>query len=279
MLSIMRIKKKSGEIVDFDNEKLIWSLIASGATKEIANQIIDDIKPQLYDGISSRKIFRLAYQKLKNYSKGHAARYNLKNGIMALGPAGFYFEKFIARIFELQGYQTKANVEATGLCISHELDVVVKKDNHVAMVECKFHGSKEVKTDVKVPMYILSRFNDLKSVDYRFFSEDEKITKCWIVTNNRFTSEAIKFGECSGLYLLSWDYPVNNGLKDLTNQFKVYPITCLTTLTMAEKEILLLQDILTVYNLVHNKNGFAKLKLSQSRVKNVLNECHQLLNQ
>lgn len=274
----MRIKKKSGEIVQFDTEKLIRSLIASGATKETANQIIDDIKPQLHDGISSRKVFRLAYLKLKNYSKGHAARYNLKNGIMALGPAGFYFEKFIARIFELQSYQTKTNVEVEGACISHELDVVVKKNNHVAMVECKFHGSKEVKTDVKVPMYILSRFNDLKSVNLSFFSEEEKITKCWIVTNNRFTSEAVKFGECSGLNLLSWDYPMGNGLKELVSQFKVYPITCLTTLTMAEKEILLLQEILTVYNLVHHENGFAKLKLSQSRIKNVLNECQQLLS-
>ena len=37
------------------------------------------------------------------------------------------------------------------------------------MVECKFHGSQDAKTDVKVPMYILSRFNDLKDKDFQLF--------------------------------------------------------------------------------------------------------------
>lgn len=85
----MRIRKHSGEIVDFDELKLIKSLISSGASKEVANAIIIEIQPILYDGISSKKIYRLAFQKLKSKSKAHAARYSLKNGIMALGPAGF----------------------------------------------------------------------------------------------------------------------------------------------------------------------------------------------
>jgi hypothetical protein len=274
----MKVKKNSGEVVAFNKEKLVRSLLASGATLDKANDIIDDIESQFYDGITSRKIYRLAFQKLKSSSKAHAARYSLKKGIMALGPAGFHFEKFIARIFELQGYQSQTNIVVEGNCTSHELDVVIKKDNHIAMIECKFHGSQEVKTDVKVPMYILSRFNDVKGNIYNLLGAKNQISKCWLVTNNRFTSEAIKFGTCSNLNLMSWDYPSQNGLKDLVSKFKVYPITCLTTLTMAEKEILLLQNILTVYNLVHNKDGFAKLKLSQSRVKNVMKECEEILN-
>ncbi|NJM79992.1 MAG: hypothetical protein HC854_10890 [Flavobacterium sp.] len=274
----MKVKKYSGAIVDFDESKLIKSLIASGASDEIAKQIIHDIQPQLYDGIATKKIYKLAFQKLKRFSNAHAARFSLKNGIMALGPAGFYFEKFIARIFELQGYQTITNVFLEGNCISHELDVIVKQDNHVAIVECKFHGSQESKTDVKIPMYILSRFNDLNKKTYIVFDKNENISKCWLITNNKFTSEAIKFGECSGLQLLSWDYPKNNSLKDLVNQFTIYPITCLTTLTAAEKEVLLLESILTVYDLVHHERKFDRLKLSETRMKNVLNESNQLLN-
>ncbi|MFD2891749.1 ATP cone domain-containing protein [Flavobacterium chuncheonense] len=274
----MKVKKNSGEVVAFNKEKLIRSLLASGATLDKANDIIDDIESQFYDGITSRKIYRLAFQKLKSSSKAHAARYSLKKGIMALGPAGFHFEKFIARIFELQGCQSQTNIVVEGSCTSHELDVVIKKDNHIAMIECKFHGSQETKTDVKVPMYILSRFNDVKGNTYNFFGDKNQISKCWLVTNNRFTSEAIKFGTCSNLNLMSWDYPPQSGLKDLVSKYNVYPITCLTTLTMAEKEILLLQNILTVYNLLHNKDGFAKLKLSQSRVKNVMKECEEILN-
>lgn len=274
----MKIKKISGEVVSFKEEKLIKSLVSSGADFHTAKEILKEIQPQFYEGIPSKKIYKLAFQKLKNISKAHAARYGLKQGIMALGPAGFYFEKFISRLFELQGYQAITNSFLEGKCTSHEIDVLIKKEDHVAMVECKFHGSQEVKTDVKIPMYILSRFNDIKLNTITLFSSNDKITKCWLVTNNKFTSEAIKFGECSGLSLLSWDYPIGNGLKDIVKQYRVYPITCLTTLTIAEKEVLLLQDILTVYNLIHHKNGFAKLKLSQSRLKNVQKECNQLLN-
>lgn len=184
----------------------------------------------------------------------------------------------MARIFVLQGFKVTTNIFVEGKCISHELDVVVGKDNELAMIECKFHGSQDNKRDVKVPMYILSRFNDIKLEKHHLFEQYNQISKCWLTTNSRFTSEAIKFAKCSNLSLLSWDYPLNKGLKDLINQFKVYPLTCLTTLTIAEKEILLLQGFLTVYDLVHQKNVFDKLKLSSSRLKNVTNECNQLLN-
>jgi hypothetical protein len=38
-----------------------------------------------------------------------------------------------------------------------------------------------------------SRFNDLKERKQIVFSKNEIISKCWIVTNNRFTSDAIAF--------------------------------------------------------------------------------------
>ena len=55
----------------------------------------------------------------------------------------------------------------------HEIDVLIKKDNKVAMVECKFHVGKDAKSDVKVPMYILSRFNDLKEKKHLIFQNHE----------------------------------------------------------------------------------------------------------
>lgn len=47
---------------------------------------------------------------------------------------------------------------------------------------------------------------------------------------------------------------------------------------MAEKEILLIQNVLTVYDLMHFQKAFSVLKLSQSRMKNVKQECVELLN-
>jgi hypothetical protein len=42
------------------------------------------------------------------------------------------------------------------------------------MIECKFHSRREATSDVKVPLYVLSRFNDLQRTDYPvIFSETE----------------------------------------------------------------------------------------------------------
>jgi hypothetical protein len=74
------------------------------------------------------------------------------------------------------------------------------------MVECKFHGSVNAASDVKVPLYIHSRYNDLRGTT-RHFSNSDTISHCWIATNNRFTSDAIAYASCVDIQLLSWDYP------------------------------------------------------------------------
>jgi hypothetical protein len=52
----------------------------------------------------------------------------------------------------VEGYQTVTNLILSGKCVSHEIDVLIKKDNELAMVECKFHSARENKSNVKVPL-------------------------------------------------------------------------------------------------------------------------------
>lgn len=274
----MKVTKFSGEVVVFDKEKLKKSLLKSGAGLETVNHVLATIESELYEGIPTKKIYKLAFQLLKKVSNVHAAKYNLRASIMALGPAGFYFEKFIARVFELEGYETQTNLTLQGKCVSHEVDVILKKENTISMVECKFHGSQDAKTDVKVPMYILSRFNDLKSQAYVFFNTKSMLKSCWIITNNRFTEDAIQFAKCSNLELLSWNYPPNNSLKNKIDTYHIYPVTALTTLSISEKERLLSLHVLTARDLINNKDCLSKIALSANRIKNVLKEANQLCN-
>ena len=274
----MKVTKFSGEVVVFDKEKLKHSLIKSGAADDAVAKVMQHIEKELYEGIPTKKIYRIAFQHLKSFSNVHAARYNLRSALQALGPAGFFFEKFIARVFEYDGYQAQTNIFLDGTCVSHELDVVLKKQQEVIMVECKFHGSQDAKTDVKVPMYILSRFNDLKNNTYPLFQSSVHIEKCCIVTNNRFTDDAIKFALCSNLQLLSWDYPPEKSLRKRIDEHQIYPVTCLTTLTVAEKDKLLMQDIITAKELVQHSEWLEKIGLSANRIKNVLREANQLCN-
>lgn len=272
----MKIVKNSGDIVDFNSGKLKKSLLKSGASKMVVESILQTINKELYEGISTKQIYKMAFSLLKKAANSHAARYNLKEAIRLLGPAGFFFEKYIARIFESEEYDSKTNLILQGKCVSHEVDILVKKDHLISMVECKFHMGKDVKTDVKVPMYILSRFNDLKDRRHTIFSGKELISKCWIVTNNRFTSDAIDFAKCSGLSLLSWNYPESNSLKTKNDNNFLYPVTCLTTLSLAEKDRLLILDVILVKELINNSNSLEKIGLSSNRIKNVLKEASEL---
>lgn len=272
----MKIIKHSGDIVEYNPDKLKKSLLKSGANKDVVESILQAIQKEVYEGISTKHIYKMAFGLLKKTSNSHAARYNLREAIRLLGPAGFFFEKYIARLFAAEHYETKTNLILSGKCVSHELDVLVKKNNVLAMVECKFHAGREAASDVKVPMYILSRYNDLQDKKHNVFGSIESISKCWIVTNNRFTTDAITFAKCSGLNLLSWDYPKDTNLKTRNDNNYLYPVTCLTTLSLAEKDKLLILDVILVKEIINNSECLEKIGLSANRVKNVMREASEL---
>jgi hypothetical protein len=272
----MKIVKHSGDIVDFNPIKLKQSLLKSGASQSVVETILQTIKKEIYEGISTKQIYKMAFSLLKKAANSHAARYNLKESIRLLGPAGFFFEKYIARLFIAEHYESQTNLILRGKCVSHEIDVLVKRDQIISMIECKFHMGKDANSDVKVPMYILSRFNDLKEQRHTIFSGKELISKCWIVTNNRFTSDAITFAKCSGLSLLSWNYPENNNLKTKNDDNFLYPVTCLTTLSLDEKEKLLILDVILVKEIINNSYCLERIGLSSNRIKNVLREASEL---
>lgn len=272
----MKIVKHSGDVVDFEPGKLKKSLMKSGANQSVVEDILSRISKEIYDGISTKKIYKKAFGLLKKEANSHAARYNLRAALQLLGPAGFFFEKYIARLFTAEGYVTVNNLILQGKCVSHEIDVLAKKDNSIVMIECKFHSGRDAVSDVKIPLYVFSRFNDLKDKQHAIFSLKDSVSKCWIVTNNRFTSDAIDFSKCSEMNLLSWDYPKNNSLKTKNDVDCLYPVTCLTTLSLAEKDKLLVLDIILAKELVNNSDPLEKIGLSTTRIKNVLKEVREL---
>lgn len=268
----MKIIKKSGKIEEFSLNKLRHSLSRSGITEKQLEEIVQAVKSQMHDGIKTRQIYRMAGKLLKKIAASHAARYNLRTAIQQLGPAGFFFEKFIALLYRHEGYESKTNLVLQGRCVSHEIDLVMKKDNLVTMIECKFHAGSEAVSDVKVPMYILSRFNDLKDDIHLLFDQMETIRKCKIATNNRFTTEAQRFAVCSGLELLSWDYPQGDSLKSKIDNGNLYPVTCLTTLSMVEKEKLLIVGVILASQLMEAPDTLLQVGISEGRISKIISE-------
>lgn len=274
----MKVTKNSGQLATFNRDKLKRSLAKSGASAAIVEGVLKDIEKLIYEGISTRQIYKKTFALLKKSSNSNAARYNLRSALEMLGPAGFFFEKFIARLYAAQGFETITNLTLSGRCVIHKIDIVTKKKDIIGMIECKFHSARETSSDVKVPMYILSRFNDLKEIPHKVFSESDLVTTCTIVTNNRFTSDAIVFANCMGMDLLGWDYPLEDSIRCRIDANGLYPVTCLTTLSAVEKEKLMILDILLARELTGNPEGIKKIGLSNARIKKVLREASELSN-
>lgn len=266
------VTKASGEKVFFDSEKLRHSLSKAGAEDYQINEIQKELLKELYDGISTKRIYRLAFERLKNRSKHLAARYHLKQAIMELGPSGYPFEKFVGEILKCQGYSVEVGVIVKGKCVNHEVDVIALADHHHFMIECKYHNQRGIVCDVKIPLYINSRFKDVEAEWIKLPGHDKRTHQEWVVTNTKFSTDAIQYGNCAGLKLLGWDYPFKASLKDLIDDLGLYPITCLTTLTRAEKQALLDRKIVLCTEICSSPKLLYDLGMSETKAKKVIEE-------
>lgn len=65
----LTVVKANGDHVLFSVDKLRESMRRSGARNEIIEKVIDEITPQLYEGITTKKIYQMAFNLLKKGSK------------------------------------------------------------------------------------------------------------------------------------------------------------------------------------------------------------------
>jgi hypothetical protein len=270
-ISNIEVVKHSGQKAKFSIEKLKTSLRKSGAEEALVNEISNHVRDELYQGISTKEIYNRAFSLLKKKKKGFASKYKLKKAIYELGPTGFPFEKFVGALLFYSGYEVKTGQFLQGKCVTHEVDVVAHKNGQYIVAECKFHSDEGRNCDVKVPLYIHSRYRDILNF-YSDKNNDEKPNEGWVITNTRFTEDAIKYGECAGLYLLSWDLPKDNGIKDRIDSLGLYPVTVSTLLSQREKQFLLSRDVVLCKQLINDAFYLDHLGISEKRKERILDE-------
>ena len=273
------VLKANGDKVPFEKDKILNALKYAGAGKEESYQILRQIETKLYNGIPTSKIYKLAYSLLKK-KKSHrtAGRYRLKKAIFDLGPSGYAFELFVSRLFESWGHQVKTDQLIKGKCILHEVDVLATQPDLITFVECKFRSDYRGKTDVKVPLYIHSRFSDIEAKWRKEPEYQNMEIKGFIVTNARFTKDAIDYAECAGLGLISWDYPASSSLKYYVDRSGMHPITSLHSLTKAHTTILLKDGIILCRELVKREDALQKLGLKEKQIDKIIAEARLLIS-
>lgn len=270
---MIQITKASGEIVPFDPKKLQRSLKRVGTDDNLINQIVDEVTAKLSSKMSTHAIYQIAFRLLRSKSRTLAAKFHLKRALMNLGISGYPFEKYFVELLRHKNFQAQNNQIIQGYCIDHEVDVIATKDNRNIYIECKYHHRQGVKSDVTIALYIKARFLDIQNAYKK--NSNEKI-EGWLVTNTRFTSDAMKYGRCAELHLIAWDYPETDNLKEMIELSGLYPITCITNLTKSEVTQLIEKNIILCKSIHENPKILDFLRIPMPRKHSVLQQCQKL---
>ncbi len=278
MTQMPTIIKADGSKEVFDPERLVVSLTRAGAGGYTAERIAKTITNTVTPNASSREIYSRAFTLLRKEARPVAARYALRRALLELGPTGHPFEDFISHLYRAEGWKVETRKIMQGKCVQHEVDFYAShsEKNEYLAAELKYHNDPGYKTDLKVALYVKSRFDDI-------FACDSTVQSCPInrgilVTNTKFTSEAIAYAECSGVELLGWGYPADNNLFMRMSRAKIYPVTALTGFSNAEKRMLIERGIITVDDVLKDRRIFEMLHMQSEQVGEILAEADGLLS-
>jgi predicted nucleic acid-binding protein len=240
-----QIIKADGTLENFDPEKLRHSLKEAGVSLITIEEIVEEVTKWLVKPATTHEIYHKAFSILrhKKDEKAPMIKYSLRRSIAEFGPTGFPFERFVASILDKKGYSTITGVIIQGKCVDHEVDVVAWDKDSLIFSEVKFHSELDSKSDLKVALYIKSRFDDLKDSTYSTSHGVIKMTNGLLITNTKFTEKAIAYGVCAGVNMIGWNYPLKGNLHHLINETGVHPVTCLPSLTSEEKRFVVSKGV------------------------------------
>ena len=235
----------------------------AGASRKTAKKILKKVRSEVYRDMGTSDIYKLVLRAISEEKDGKALyqKYQLKDSIMRLGPAGFTFENYVKELLEYQGIQIKGiRTRVKGKCIDHEIDLIAILDHKKIMIECKYHSHHGNYVGLKDALYIHARFLDTQPT-----FEGEAI-----ICNTKISQNAKKYSKCIGQQVFSWRYPSGKSLEKIIEDNKLYPITILN-LNSNELEGFFKNDIIMARNILkYNENYLSKITgISEKRIHNL----------
>ncbi|MFA6341059.1 MAG: restriction endonuclease [Candidatus Paceibacterota bacterium] len=268
--------KANGERELFNVKKLETSLKKIGTRDDLIREVLLEVEKYAFDGITTGEIYKKAYSILRKKYRPVAIRYSLKKAVAMLGPTGFPFEKFVAEIFKAEGYATETDQVVKGKCVDHEIDVVAWKDKELIMVEAKFHTDFNLKSDLKIVLYVKARYDDIFGNTYSYGGGQRQLTEGWVVTNTKFSTTAIQYAKCQKNFkLVGWNYPYKNDLHEMIEKYDLIPLTALTTLNSTEKGMFLSKGIVLSKDLL-NVSLLKEFNFDEKKIRSIQTEINDL---
>lgn len=272
MQKAVYVIKASGERELFNEKKLRDSLERAGAAPHEIETVIKHVNDELEDEMTTDHVYRHAFAVLKDLHNPRAVRrYSLRRALLDLGPTGFPFEKFLAQLFKSKGFETQNDQMMQGRCVTHEVDLVAWNHAKLVMVEAKFHNRVNEKSDLKVALYVKARFDDLSENQFDY-GKRRLLDEGWLVTNTKFTENAIVYGECAGLTMIGWNHPAKGSIRDLIEDANLHPVTCLQNISHTERELLLNNGMVLCTQVVEAPSELTRLGIGREKAHAIITE-------
>jgi hypothetical protein len=263
------VRKRSGALEAWRPQKLRRALTRIGVPRHRREAVVSDVEHVLDDIVPAERIDRVVARALRREPAPCAARWNLRRALAELGPSGFPFERFVAELFAASGWHTRVGVHLDGRFISHEVDVLAERARERALCECKLVTRSDGKLDAKTALYVYGRAVDLDALRGR--------TRFWLITNGRFTVDALRFGTGMHLMLLGWDVPERGSLRERVESAGLMPLSALSTLPAHAKARLFAMGHVLCRDLVAAPQLLDGLGLSRAMGDRVLAEAQAAL--
>jgi hypothetical protein len=249
----IRVKKADGSLQLFDREKVVRTCFRMGANKQTADKVAEKIERRLYDGISSAKILQMIFQFMRRHKPIVDNIFDLRKGL-SLMTSKPEFEVFVQALLARSGFEVSPNRLLNGKCVEHEVDAIARKDGVTFFVEAKHHSRYHTPTGLDESRIARAVLEDVVE-GFALGKSDLKIDRAMIVTNTRYSSQALQYGACRNILQIGWSSPKNQGLQSLISGRNLFPLSCLRGLSVDLRLKLALSGIVLFEQLIEEDTG------------------------
>jgi hypothetical protein len=244
----MCVRKFDGSRQEFDRNRIIRTCLRNGASEETASRIANRIESQVHEGIRTRDILSLIWRYLGDHHPETRMRVDLRVALSLLRSKPD-FEEYTSLILKDLGYSVQSNQTLRGRCIEHEIDAIAQKEGTTTYVEVKHHNRAHTYTSLEVPMKVWATLQDLAEGEKLGYHKTN-FTNALIVCNTKFTDHARTYADCVGIGHIGWKSPAPNGLEDIIERRKLYPITVLREVDGRMRRLLIENGIILLRQLI-----------------------------
>jgi Restriction endonuclease/ATP cone domain len=227
------VKKADGSRQGFDREKIVRTCLRMGASVQVANQVADKVERRIYNGIPTAMVLQMILRFMRGQKPEIGNLLDLRRGLSLMFPKP-EFEVFVQSLLARSGFEVSPNSLLTGKCVLHEVDGIAKREGVTYFVEAKHHVNYHALTGLDESRIARAILEDVGE-GYAAGMSDLKIDKAMIVTNTRYSDEALQYGACRDILQIGWSSPMGHGLQDLIGGTHMFPLSCLKGLSQGAR--------------------------------------------